>query len=590
MVLGAPNGVISLETGKMLSDAAARKTYTTRYIPDRFKIDARHQYVDELVAHLTPPDRRYLHSALGYALRGNPSRRLYALSGERRGGKSTLLTALFEALGDVRRHGYSIALQIEALLATRWSAGSSAHQGNLFGLPDARIAIAEEPPAGSKFNEALLKDLTGGRPQAQRDVGEKALPARMNLATIFIAMNMGQEYTLDTKDPALADRVRVLRYPQLRGPVDLERTIAFIEREEVRQAMAALLVQWAVKTRTLPPDTPSVEAYTEQRRQDSIGQVGQYIEAHLEVTEHRKDAVELDSFIEAVAAACGGRDDKGRIEGLDRKGILRLARELHPKLPRAKARKSGLLWTGVEHRLQVDDGQSAEVDDEDAEGGISEMVCTRCGRVRPLEELDLTAVVCIAGCGDSDDAPPSAATGDGQLQPSMEGMPRMEHIVLDDALRAELARVEAGRAKVLSLLAQQGEADPGLSPDVIYAYHARVGTLQEELPTPVKVRAALLNRMGQGLRLFLEALQHEQLAVDEVEAHGGVEHIVKMVARGTAHADWPVEAASTDDFKKLVQVMRLEAREMIAQRRTLWQRVTGGVKQVMSVQHHHEAK
>ena len=60
-------------------------------------------------------------------------------------------------------------------------------------------------------------------------------------------------------------------------------------------------------------------------------------------------------------------------------------------------------------------------------------------------------------------------------------------------------RVEKAREKVLVLLEQQGETDPGLSPDVLYADHERAGTLQEELPTPVRVRVSILNRQAQGL-------------------------------------------------------------------------------------------
>ena len=142
-------------------------------------------------------------------------------------------------------------------------------------------------------------------------------------------------------------------------------------------------------------------------------------------------------------------------------------------------------------------------------------------------------------------------------------------------------RVEKAREKVLVLLEQQGETDLGLSPDVLYADHERAGTLQEELPTPVRVRVSILNRQAQGLRMFLAALQQEKLTVDEVEELGG-DNITKMVAWGTAQADFPVDVADADDFVGIVKVMRLEARETMAARRTMWQRAIDGVKQVIS--------
>ena len=144
-----------------------------------------------------------------------------------------------------------------------------------------------------------------------------------------------------------------------------------------------------------------------------------------------------------------------------------------------------------------------------------------------------------------------------------------------------LTRAEKAREKVLVLLEQQGETDPGLSPDVLYADHERAGTLQEELPTPVRVRVSILNRQAQGLRMFLAALQQEKLTVDEVEELGA-DNITKMVARGTSQVDFPVDVADADDFVGIVKVMRLEARETMAARRTRWQRAIDGVKQVIS--------
>ena len=95
------------------------------------------------------------------------------------------------------------------------------------------------------------------------------------------------------------------------------------------------------------------------------------------------------------------------------------------------------------------------------------------------------------------------------------------------------------------------------------------------------MRSAILNRQAQGLRLFLEALQQEKLTVDEVEELGA-DNITKMVARGTSQVDFPVDVADADDFVGIVKVMRLEARETMAARRTRWQRAINGVKQVIS--------
>ena len=200
-------------------------------------------------------------------------------------------------------------------------------------------------------------------------------------ATLIFALNTGQEDILDTRDSAFADRVRLLRYPKLKAKPDTERITAIPESPEARQAVAALLIRHAVKTRERPDDPPSVAEYTKQRRQDSIGHVGQYIERALRVTGKRQDCVVLDDFIEAVAREAGGKDTKGLIEGLDRKEILALARELVPDLPRAVSRKKRMVWRGVQH--------VHEDADEDADDLSERPGCQICGQERDVGDLGM---------------------------------------------------------------------------------------------------------------------------------------------------------------------------------------------------------
>ena len=334
LCIGAPNGVVCLKSGKLLPAKEARKRFVTRHIPDDFDSEAVHPYADALVAHLTAEDKRYLLSALGFALRGNPARRLYGLAGSKGGAKSTLLNAIVAALGDVKRTGYGMRLDVEALLLTRWTGGKSAHQGQLIGLQDARIAVTEEPPANQRFNTALLKDLSGGLVQQMREVGEKAGPARPATATMFIAMNHGQEDALDTSDEALADRARLLRYPKLTAAeVDPERISDVTTIRKVRQAVVALLVKWAAETPKRPEAPLSVQAFTEQRRQESIGAVGQYIQANVKVTSRRTDYMSVKQLMDELGEAIGKTND--RIEGMTQREVLALMRELVPDLPRA---------------------------------------------------------------------------------------------------------------------------------------------------------------------------------------------------------------------------------------------------------------
>ena len=379
--LGAPNGVIDLETGKLLPQQEARKRLVTRSIADPFDPNATHQYADDLFAHLDQRLQDYLSKAFGYALRGNVGRRFYGLCGEKNGGKSTLLVAVSAALGHVQLGGYGMRLDVETLLSTRWSGNKSSHHGNLMGLQDARVCITEEPPRNHTINAALVKDLTGGAPQAFRDVGERTGPARPVMATIFVALNQGQESVLDTTDTALADRVRLLPYPKLVGELHTERTRLAGGDPEVRQAVMAMMVRWAVSAPDRPVDPPMVKQFTEARRQESIGAVGQWLQARIRVTKSYADALSTETLW-GVLGAEFKVDDKGCIEGRDRKAILALARELHPDLPRTinRGKKRGMEWRGV----------SIIAVDADAE-------CSQCGekwKEKALKDVDARGAAC----------------------------------------------------------------------------------------------------------------------------------------------------------------------------------------------------
>ena len=95
------------------------------------------------------------------------------------------------------------------------------------------------------------------------------------------------------------------------------------------------------------------------------------------------------------------------------------------------------------------------------------------------------------------------------------------------------------------------------------------------------MRVSILNRQAQGLRIVPCGLAaRKKLTVDEVEELGGGDNITKMVARGTSQVDFPVDVADADDFVGIVKVMRLEAREAMAARRTMWQRFVNEVQQL----------
>ena len=335
--LGAPNGVIDLQTRDLLTGTAAREALVTRTVPVTYDPEAQHDDVKKLFDHLTAEDFRYLLAALGFALYGTVGKRFYPLIGPPDAGKSTLFAALMAALGDVKRNGYGMGLNIEALIAQRYP---TAHQGGLFGLQDARIAFTSEmPDNNSRLDVGLLKKLDGIEPLPIRDVGEKAGPADPSSATVFIGLNDGDAHRLPFRVEAIRVRARVLNYPKV--PKKDEGLVNRVRRPVVARAMLALLVMAASKNPKPPMDIPSVTAAGTVQFRDTIGDVGEWLLDN--VVADPGGQLTSDELWGALTSALGKPDAEGKIDGWTRKELLR---KLAPEVisgwpPKAERRGAG---------------------------------------------------------------------------------------------------------------------------------------------------------------------------------------------------------------------------------------------------------
>ena len=564
--LGTDSGVVDLKTGLLLPPEEGRKHKVTRSTNVRLPQpgEEEHEGVKALMAHYPTDVETFVWRWFGRALWGMPSQEFLMIVGKGKWGhegKTTIKETMLAAVG-----GYAGAFP-ETMMRPRTEAGPTPE---LQPAVENRLLISEEC-VNWRFEAERFKALTGGggatfpvEPKFQA-ILQKKVTASLVLMANAPPLNL-------PGDPALLKR---LRYVELIRPTDIRKDLRDLHQTHPLEFLPHVLARLIREAKACqPPDDVDVPAHvrevTKAKIAELLGALYIWVE---EVVKSGDGNLGRQVLWEAWAKVHRADPKKEYIAGARqdhlRDGILALYGQKIGKVWDGERAVNG--WKGI---VLTDEA------DRDADG-ISEMVCTRCGSAQPLEKLDLTAGVCIAACGDSDDAPPSAPAGHGQPQRfDMGADPMRDHIVLDDALRAQLARVEKVRAKVLVLLEQQGETDPGLSPDVIYADHERAGTLQEELPTPVRVRVAILNRHAQGLRLFREALKQEHLTVEEVEELGGAGYITKFFALGTSQAAFPIERANTDDFVGIVKAMRLEARERIAARRSMWQRLVNEVQQL----------
>lgn len=121
------------------------------------------RFIDEITEN-DHEKARYLQKALGYSMDGLPREECFflALGLSTRNGKGTLFNTVLNLFGD---YGKTISFDT---LSRKGAKDGSKPSPDIAMLNAARLIIANEPDKGIYFDEALLKQLTGGDPIATR--------------------------------------------------------------------------------------------------------------------------------------------------------------------------------------------------------------------------------------------------------------------------------------------------------------------------------------------------------------------------------------------------------------------------------------
>ena len=202
---GSPGGTINLETGEVMP--AARNHWITKqcavspapvgtpaplwesFLNRIFNGDA------ELIA--------FMQRAAGYALTGHVSEhKLLFLFGTGSNGKSVFLNTIYDIMGD-----YSKRASAQTFL----NSSGDQHPTDLAGLHGARLVVSSELPAGKAWNEAVIKDLTGGDIITARFMRQDFFEY-MPQFTLFIAGNHRPSFS--GIDEAIRRRVCLVPFTQ----------------------------------------------------------------------------------------------------------------------------------------------------------------------------------------------------------------------------------------------------------------------------------------------------------------------------------------------------------------------------------------
>lgn len=198
--LNTPGGIVDLQTGEMrASDPAELHSRSTAVTPDR---ELPTPQWDNFLDRTFGGDQeliRYMQTLVGLMLIGAVLEPVLPLFyGRGRNGKSTLIGVLQGILG-VGDNGYSV--QAEPKLLT----SKEAHPTGVAALQGARLAACSELAGNEKFNEPLLKMLTGSDLITARKMRQDFTTFKPT-ASLILASNDRPD--IENGGPALWSRVQ----------------------------------------------------------------------------------------------------------------------------------------------------------------------------------------------------------------------------------------------------------------------------------------------------------------------------------------------------------------------------------------------
>lgn len=209
MLLNVANGVIDLETGKLMP--AAPELLLVKQSSAVYNPNQRSGVFDDFMIQILPDEqtRAAVLRFLGYCLTGDVrEEKALFIHGSGGNGKGVLLRSIMKVLAD-----YAVPLNIDALLQRRNDKDGDAPTPEFAKLEGVRLAFANEIPQGRNLDTAHFKDLTGGDSIAVRRLFQESSTIENPTHKLILC---GQQLPdlRDSKDVGLQRRLMVAKFTE----------------------------------------------------------------------------------------------------------------------------------------------------------------------------------------------------------------------------------------------------------------------------------------------------------------------------------------------------------------------------------------
>ncbi len=258
-LLGVTNGVIDLRTGALCE--ARREDYITKQACVAYEPEAQAPLFIAFLQRIMGGNQAlvdFIQRAIGYSLTGDTGEQcLFFLHGSGANGKSTLLNAIKELLGD-----YAMQCPAETLMVKQ---GGGSVPNDIARLRGARFVATSETEDGRRFAESMIKQLTGGDVIAARFLFAEYFEFIPNFK---IWMGTNHKPVIRGDDFAIWRRIRLVPFTVTIPPEERDKNLP----DKLRAEYPGILA-WAVQgciawqTQGLNPP-PEVIAATEEYKSE----------------------------------------------------------------------------------------------------------------------------------------------------------------------------------------------------------------------------------------------------------------------------------------------------------------------------------